>query len=55
MVLLKTKRTKENSERALDISNKKANEAFKYVANLEVEVGTSSERNHNPGITNMIF
>ena len=39
MILLTTRRRKEKLERALDLSKKKANYAFEYVARLEGEVG----------------
>ena len=39
MILLTTRRTKEKLERALELSNKKANDAFEGVASLEGELG----------------
>ena len=39
MILLTTRRTKEKLEQALDLSKKKANDAFEDVARLEGEVG----------------
>ena len=39
IILLITRRTKENLERYLDLSKKKANDAFEDVARLEGELG----------------
>ena len=57
MVLLTTRRTKEKLERAFDISNKNANDAFEDVDRLEGEVGklkpeaAQSCRNINNALT----
>ena len=55
MILLTIRCTKEKLERALDISKKKADDAFKYVASLEGNVGRSIKSQPKPGRTEIIL
>ena len=55
MVLLTTRRTKEKLERALDLSKKKENDAFKDVAMLERAVENSIDRNLNSGMVEIML
>ena len=55
MILLTTRLTKENLERDLDISKKKANDAFGNVASIEVEVGRLINRQPKPKRTEILI
>ena len=55
MILSTKRRTKENLELALQISKKKAYDAFEYVAVLEGKVGSSIKRHPKPGISDIMI
>ena len=55
MILLNTRRTKEKLEQYLELSNKKANDAFEDMDRLEGRVRNSMKRNTKTGRTEIMI
>ena len=55
IVLLTTISTKQNLEQYLELSIKKADDAFECVVRIEGGVGSSINRQPNPGITDIML